>query len=40
MSEEDKYEEALWYKKNSEEESDDLKVFKIGSVVLVDSGAA
>ena len=31
MSEEDKCEEALWY---------NVKVYKVGSVILVDSGAA
>ena len=40
MSEEDKYEEALWYKENSEQESDDVKVYKIGTLMFVDSGAA
>ena len=32
MSEEDKYEEALWYKENSEEESDDVEMYKIGLI--------
>ena len=40
MSEEISKKKALCYKEIAEEESDDLKVFKIGSVVLVDSGAA
>lgn len=40
MPEENRYQEALWHKENIEEESVDLKVFKIGSVVLVDSGVA
>ena len=39
MSEGNKYEETIWYKENSEEEQD-VKVCKIGSVILVDSGAA
>ena len=39
MSEEDKYEEAIWHKENLENEND-VKVYKIGSVILVDSGAA
>ena len=38
-SEKDMYEEALWYRENSEE-SDDAKVYKVGSIILVDSGAA
>ena len=40
MSEKDDYEEVSWYKDNSDEEFDDLKEYKIGSVILVDSGAA
>ena len=39
MSEEDKYEEALWYTGNLDEEYD-VKVYKIGSLILVDSAAA
>ena len=39
MSEEDRYEEAIWHKENLENEND-VKVYKIGSVILVDSGAA
>ena len=39
MSEEYKYEEAIWYKENLEEECD-VKVYRIGTVILVDSGAA
>ena len=39
MSEKDMYEEALWYRENSEE-FNDVKVYKIGTVILVDSCAA
>ena len=40
MSEEENYEEALSYKDGTDDEVDDVKVYKIGSVILVDSGAA
>ena len=36
----DNYEEALFYRGSTEDEVDDLKVYKISSVVLVHSGAA
>ena len=39
MSEVDRYEESIWYRENSEEEND-VKVYKIGSIIFVDSGAA
>ena len=39
MFEKDMYEEALWCRENSEE-FDDVKVCKIGSVILVNSGVA
>ena len=39
MSEKEMYEEALWYKENLEK-SDDVKVYKLGSIMLVNSGAA
>ena len=38
MSEENNYEEALYYKDGTDDEVDDIKVYKIGSVILVDSG--
>ena len=40
MSEKENYEEALFYKDHIDDEMEDLKVYKIGSIILVDSGAA
>ena len=39
-SEENNYEDAVYYKDGTDNEVDDVKVYKIGSVLLVDGGAA
>lgn len=40
MSEENKHQGTLWYRENGDEEFDDIKSYKVGSLVLIDGGAA